>query len=254
STAAAAALPGRTPPRAHRPTRAAPATPIARPPALAHLRVVSRRRRRRRRSTRCVAVSHSARLGRPQAARAAERARRAAARPDSPRSAHTAWRTAPARDASVSRNCCLSNTCSDRTYVQRGQPSTMTLDAHGSLWLDNPLAVLGVLALLYAVVCSIHVEPRYLGRHADFWQLAQRLLDSLRRIRVVLQRAREIGVVGAHVKVPVPRQVEQDHALLASLSRRERFVDCRADRVRRFGRRQDALTAGELDGRLEDRV
>ena len=55
------------------------------------------------------------------------------------------------------------------------------------------------------------------------------------------QRAREVVVVGLHVEVPVAAEVEQDHALLTRLARRDRLVDRALDRVVGLGGRQDAL-------------
>ena len=66
-----------------------------------------------------------------------------------------------------------------------------------------------------------------------------------------VELAAMVGVVGGHVEVAVAAEVEEDHPLLAGLLRRLGLVDRGADRVRRLGRRQDALDAGELDGRRE---
>ena len=46
--------------------------------------------------------------------------------------------------------------------------------------------------------------------------------------------------------MPVAAEAEQDHALLAGLLGRLRLLDHRADRMRRLGRRDDALGPGEL--------
>ena len=36
---------------------------------------------------------------------------------------------------------------------------SMTVDARGGLWLDNPLLVLGLLSLIWVVVATLHSEP-----------------------------------------------------------------------------------------------
>src|SRR3982074_2861373 len=131
-----------------------------------------------------------------------------------------------------------SNTCSSEHAF------CMTVDARGVLWLDNPLLVLGLLSLLWVLIASFHCEP-WLGWHGDVRQLGQRALDRFVWIRVVLERASQIGVVRAHVKVAMARQVEQNHPPLAGLTGQQRFVDRRANRLRRLGRRKAALAARE---------
>src|SRR3990172_1531499 len=81
-----------------------------------------------------------------------------------------------------------------------------------------------------------------------------RLLDLLRRVGVVLQLAGEVLVVGGEVEVAVAAEVEQDHPPLARLAGGQRLVDGGADGVGGLRRRQDALSAGELQRRVEDRV
>ena len=67
----------------------------------------------------------------------------------------------------------------------------------------------------------------------------------------ILKGPGQIGVVGGEVEVAVAAEAEQDRALLARLLGRRGLLDRRADRVRGLGRGDDALGAGELDGRLE---
>ena len=52
----------------------------------------------------------------------------------------------------------------------------------------------------------------------------------------------------------VAREVEEDRLLLAGLVGRLRRAERAVDRVRRLGRRDDALAAGEEDRRGEDVV
>src|SRR5713101_8313098 len=118
----------------------------------------------------------------------------------------------------------------------------MTVDARGGLWLDNPLLVLGLLSLLWVLIASLHCDP-WLRWHGDVRQFGQRVLDRVVWIRVVLERAGQVGVVRAHVKVPVARQVEQNHAAFASLTGTQRFVDSRTNSMRRLGCRDDPLGA-----------
>src|SRR5712692_1850453 len=104
----------------------------------------------------------------------------------------------------------------------------MTVDARGVLWIDNPLLVLGLLSLLWVLIASLHSDP-WLRWHGDVRQLGQRALDRFVWIRVVLQRASQVGVVRAHVKVAVARQIEQNYAPLARFTGTQRFVDGRAN-------------------------
>src|SRR5436309_16094621 len=105
----------------------------------------------------------------------------------------------------------------------------MTIDARGGLWLSDPV-------LVFALLSSLWVLIAYLSWGGDHRQLAQRGRDGFGWVGIVAQRARQIGVVGAQIKVAVARQVEQDHARLTGLPRGERLVDGRADGVRRLGR------------------
>src|SRR5207237_48528 len=58
-------------------------------------------------------------------------------------------------------------------------------------------------------------------------------------------------VVGLQVEKAVARVVEEDHALLARLLRRERFVDNRPDRVAGLGGGDLPLGASELRRRFD---
>src|SRR5690606_2130262 len=68
---------------------------------------------------------------------------------------------------------------------------------------------------------------------------------------LVGEAAVQVVVVGGEVEEAVAAEVEQDHPLLARLLRGERLVDRGPDGVRRLRRRDLALGAGELHGRLE---
>src|SRR5207249_1239122 len=109
----------------------------------------------------------------------------------------------------------------------------MKVDARGGLWLDDPLLVFGLLTVLWVLVA-------WLSWDGDWRQLGQGFLDRLGWVRVVQQRAGQVRIVGAHIKMAMARQVEQNDSPFARLSRGQRLVDGRANRVRRFGRRHDA--------------
>ena len=130
----------------------------------------------------------------------------------------------------------------------------MSIDARGRLWLDNPLLVLGLLSVLWVLIACLHSRAAGYAGTATLRQLAQRLLDRFSWIGVVLQRARQVGVVGGHVEVAVARQIEQNDPLLTRFAGAQRLVDRRSNGVRRLGRGNDALGARELDGRLEHAV
>src|SRR5579864_5687947 len=97
------------------------------------------------------------------------------------------------------------------------------------LWIDNPLVAVGLLSLLWVVLAVLHSD-----RDGYFGQLGQRGLNGFGRIRVVLQGSGEIGVVGPHIKMAVPRKVEEDHFALAGVAGAQRFVDRGANGVRRL--------------------
>src|SRR5438445_13759668 len=100
----------------------------------------------------------------------------------------------------------------------------MTVDARGVLWIDNPLLVLGLLSLLWVLIASLHTDP-WLRWHSHVGQLGQRLLNRLRWIGVILERASQVGVVGPHIKLPMAGQVEQNHPTVARLTRQHPFLD-----------------------------
>jgi hypothetical protein len=62
---------------------------------------------------------------------------------------------------------------------------SMIIDAHGRLWLDNPLLVLGILSLLWVLIACLHTEPQSVDRrrneplakpaHVDEWGRAYRV-------------------------------------------------------------------------------
>ena len=52
--------------------------------------------------------------------------------------------------------------------------------------------------------------------------------------------------------MPVTAQAEQDYPGPALLPRRQRFVYCGPDGMRRFRRRQNSLRTSKLQSRLED--
>src|SRR3990170_709304 len=85
----------------------------------------------------------------------------------------------------------------------------------------------------------------------DLGQVLEGLRDLLGRVLVVLELAREVGLVGREIQEAVPAQVEDDRLAFALLLGAEGLVDRAADRVGRLRRGQDALGARELDGRLE---
>src|SRR4051794_37487696 len=93
---------------------------------------------------------------------------------------------------------------------------SMTVDARGQLWLADPIVVFALLSALWVVLAWVHSAPPSGRRGGDARQLRQRLRDGFGGVRVVLQRAAEIGVVGSQVEMAVTRQVEQHDALLAS--------------------------------------
>jgi hypothetical protein len=61
----------------------------------------------------------------------------------------------------------------------------------------------------------------------------------------------EVFVVGGHVEVSVPGEIEEYGSGLAGLLARQRLVDRGAHRMAGFGRRDDALGARELHAGLE---
>src|SRR5882724_8464829 len=87
----------------------------------------------------------------------------------------------------------------------------------------------------------------------DLRQLLERLLDLRRRVRVVLELAGEVSLVGAEVEVAVAREVEENRLALAVALAPQCLVDRDADGVRRLRGRDDALGARELHRRLERR-
>ena len=64
----------------------------------------------------------------------------------------------------------------------------------------------------------------------------------------------QVVVVGLHVEVPVPGQVEQDDPFLARLAGRDGLLDRRPDGVRRLRAGDEPLRLGELDARFEHLV
>src|SRR5436309_397015 len=78
--------------------------------------------------------------------------------------------------------------------------------------------------------------------------------DGLGWILVVLEFSGEVGVVGGHVKVAVPGQVEENDLLVSGFFGLQRFVDGRADGVSSFWRGNNAFAACELHGCFEDGV
>src|SRR5262249_139041 len=73
-------------------------------------------------------------------------------------------------------------------------------------------------------------------------------------ILVILQPAREVGVVGSHVKVTMPGQVEKNDLLFSRFLCFQGFVDWRTDRVASLWCGHDAFATGELHCCLEDGV
>src|SRR4051812_34231067 len=88
----------------------------------------------------------------------------------------------------------------------------MTTDARGGLWLSDPVLVFALLSSLWVLIAWLSWGP-------DRRQLGQRPFDGFGWIRVVAQRARQVGVVGAQIKVAVARQIEEDDRALVRLAR-----------------------------------
>src|ERR1043166_2696412 len=115
----------------------------------------------------------------------------------------------------------------------------MVTDARGGLWIEGPLLAFGLLSSLWVLVAYLHTSWAEVGRarsggHGHLRQFGEGVLDRLGRIGVILQRASEVGVIGAHIEVAMARQVEQDHPPLTSVTRGKRFVDGGTDGVRRL--------------------
>ncbi|MGI9145464.1 MAG: hypothetical protein ACR2IK_02775, partial [Chloroflexota bacterium] len=94
----------------------------------------------------------------------------------------------------------------------------MIIDARGGLWFDNPLLVLGLLSVLWVLIAWLHTDP-CLNGYRHLRQLSQRVLNRLGRIRIVLQAARQVGIVRAHIEVAMARRIEEDQLPLARLAR-----------------------------------
>src|SRR5262249_32901731 len=78
--------------------------------------------------------------------------------------------------------------------------------------------------------------------------------NRLGRVLVILQPAREVGIVGSHVKVAVTGQVEENDALFSRLFGFQGLVYRSPDGMSRFWRWHNAFAARELYRCLEDRV
>src|SRR5207248_3464186 len=90
------------------------------------------------------------------------------------------------------------------------------------------------------------------GRRRQAFDRVQCAVD-LALVQVdVLELAREVLVVRAHVEVAVAGQVEEDRLLLPRLVGGLRDPERAVDRVGGLGRGQDPLAPGELHGRGED--
>src|SRR3954467_160502 len=103
----------------------------------------------------------------------------------------------------------------------------MSTDVLGGIWLDEPFAVLALVSVIAMLFGWAH-----LCWDGDVRQMRERLSDGFGWIGVILQSARLIGVVGAHIEMAVAGQVEQNDAPLAGLACGQRLVNRRANRVR----------------------
>src|SRR5260370_29709679 len=73
--------------------------------------------------------------------------------------------------------------------------------------------------------------PMLLGVVRDFGEVRQRRLYRIVGIRRILELAAQIAVVGSHVEMSVPGEVEENRLSLARSLARVGLVDCRTDRV-----------------------
>ena len=77
-------------------------------------------------------------------------------------------------------------------------------------------------------------------------ELRERLCQVAARILVILQTAGKIVFVRRQIEVSVPAEAEKYVSLATFLTCCQRLIDGSANRVGRFGGRQNALGAGKL--------
>src|SRR2546425_11710519 len=86
------------------------------------------------------------------------------------------------------------------------------------------------------------------------WHPLLRLSHRLCRVFVVLQLPGKVGVIGGHVEVTMPTEIEQNRLLLPCLFRLQCLVDRCAYCMPGLRRRNDPFSAREFHSGLEDGV